>query len=114
MWLSHWFWCVTGPLWSCLTITMRRQGGQYGGDASADSYVVAQVHHMSGQRMETNSGGFEGRLEAFTPERDDPYSNSKPEDQWRWEMDGSSMPNSMTSPVFNEGKCEMLLHACSC
>ncbi|XP_061360331.1 uncharacterized protein LOC133304333 [Gastrolobium bilobum] len=83
---------------------MRRQG-QYGGDPSANSYVASQMHHASGQRMETNSGSFEGRLEAFTPERENPpYSNSKQEGPWRWEMDGSNMSNTMTSRMFNEGQ----------
>lgn len=87
--------------------TMRRQG-QYG-DASANSYGASQMHHphhhMAGQRVETKSGNFEGRLEAFTPERDNPYPNSKPESQWRWESDESKMSNPMTSHMFNEGKC---------
>ncbi|KAK7272267.1 hypothetical protein RJT34_28757 [Clitoria ternatea] len=83
---------------------MRRQG-QYG-DPSGNTYAgAAQMHHVSGQRMETNSGSFEGRLEAFTPERENaPYSNSKHEGSWRWEMDASNMPNSMTSRLFNEGQ----------
>lgn len=86
---------------------MRRQG-QYG-DASANSYGAAQMHHhMGGQRVETKSGNFEGRLEAFTPERDNPYANSKSEGQWRWELDESKMPNSTPSRMFNEGKCYSL------
>ncbi|KAJ1395671.1 hypothetical protein SESBI_33233, partial [Sesbania bispinosa] len=55
-----------------------RQKGQYG-DPSANSYVAAQMHHMAGQRVETKSGNFEGRLEAFTLERENTYANSKPE-----------------------------------
>nr|AFK48983.1 unknown [Lotus japonicus] len=62
------------------------------------------MHHMAGQRAETKSGSFEGRLEAFTPERENPYANSKPEGQWRWEVDESKMSNSMTSRVYNEGQ----------
>ncbi|KAK7312694.1 hypothetical protein VNO77_36759 [Canavalia gladiata] len=81
---------------------MRRQG-QYG-DPSANSFVGAQMHHMASQRVETKSGNFEGRLEAFTPERENPYANSKPEGQWRWETDESKMSNSMTSRMFSEGQ----------
>ena len=93
---------------------MRRQGGQYG-DPSANTYVAAQMHHHAagGQRMETNPDDFEGRLEAFTPERENPYANSKPEGQWRWEVDESKMSNSMTSRMYNEGKSySSPLHAC--
>ncbi|XP_027339795.1 uncharacterized protein LOC113853563 isoform X2 [Abrus precatorius] len=82
---------------------MRRQG-QYG-DPSANTYVAAEMHHGSGQRMETNSGNFEGRLEAFTPERENPsYPISKPEGPWKWEMDAVNMSNSMASRLFNEGQ----------
>ncbi|TKY67006.1 ubiquitin carboxyl-terminal hydrolase 8 [Spatholobus suberectus] len=80
---------------------MRRQG--HYGDPSANT-VGGQMHHMAGQRAEAKSGNFEGRLEAFTPERENPYANSKPEGQWRWEMDESNMSNSMTSRMFNEGQ----------
>lgn len=90
---------------------MRRQG-QYG-DASANSYGASQMHHhhhhMAGQRVDTKSGNFEGRLEAFTPERENSYPNSKPEGQWRWELDESKMSNPMTSHMFNEGKFYSLL-----
>jgi len=90
---------------------MRRQG-QYG-DASTNSYGASQMHHnhnhhMAGQRMETKSGNFEGRLEAFTPERENSYPNSIPEGQWRWESDESKMSNSMTSHMYNEGECYSL------
>lgn len=92
---------------------MRRQG-QYG-DASANSYGASQMHHnhnhnhhMAGQSMETKSGNFEGRLEAFTPERENSYPNSKPEGQWRWESDESKMSNSMPSHMYNEGECYSL------
>lgn len=82
---------------------MRRQG--HYGDPSANTCVGGQMHYMAGQRAEAKSGNFEGRLEAFTPERENPYANSKPEGQWRWEMDESKMSNSMTSrSMFNEGQ----------
>ncbi|WJX49970.1 hypothetical protein P8452_36339 [Trifolium repens] len=89
---------------------MRRQG--HYGDASANSYGASQMHHhhhmagqrMEGQRMDPKSGNYEGRLEAFTPERENPYPNSKPEGQWRWEVDESKMSNSMPSHMFNEGQ----------
>ena len=81
---------------------MRRQG-QYA-DSGGNTYVGGQMHHMSSQRMEPKPGNFQGRLEAFTPEREHPYGNSKAEGQWRWERDGSKMSNSMASHMFNEGK----------
>ncbi|KAI4322495.1 hypothetical protein L6164_022185 [Bauhinia variegata] len=84
---------------------MRRQG-QYG-DPAANTYVATQMHHMTGQRMEameSKFGNFEGRLEAFTPERENPYVNSKPEGQSRWEIDGPNMSNSMAPRIFNEGQ----------
>ncbi|KAF3439488.1 hypothetical protein FNV43_RR17766 [Rhamnella rubrinervis] len=61
------------------------------------------MHHVSGQGVDTNkSVQFEGRLEAFTPERDNPYGNV--EGQWRWERDGSKLPNSNASHMLN--KCQ--------
>ena len=93
---------------------MRRQG--HYGDPSANTCVGGgQMHHMAGQRGEAKSGNFEGRLEAFTPERENPYANSKQEGQgqWRWEIDEAKMSNSMASRMFNEGKYYSLpLHAC--
>ncbi|MED6110324.1 hypothetical protein PIB30_041828 [Stylosanthes scabra] len=86
-------------------LVMRRQGARYG-DPSGNTYVAAQMHHHvgGGQRIETKPDDFEGRLEAFTPERENPYVNSKPEGQWRWEVDESKMSNSMASRMYNEGK----------
>ncbi|XP_008230461.1 PREDICTED: uncharacterized protein LOC103329735 [Prunus mume] len=82
---------------------MRRQG-QYG-DSGVNTYTAAApMHHMSGQRMEHKSSHFEGRLEAFTPERDNPYASSKSEGQWRWERDGSKGSNPMASHMYNEGQ----------
>ncbi|OIW05901.1 hypothetical protein TanjilG_23687 [Lupinus angustifolius] len=84
---------------------MRQQEGQYSDPSSNTTYFAAQMQqHMAGQRVETKSGGnFEERLEAFTPERENPYANSKPEGQWRWEVDESKMANSMPSSMYNEG-----------
>lgn len=83
---------------------MRQQEGQYGDPSANTSYFTSQMQQH--QRMEAKSGNFEERLEAFTPERENPYANSKPEGQWRWEMDESKMSNSMqSSRMFNEGKC---------
>ncbi|RDY04829.1 hypothetical protein CR513_11407, partial [Mucuna pruriens] len=84
---------------------MRRQG--HYGDPAANTCAGGQMHHMAGQRVEAKSGNFEGRLEAFTPERENPYANSKPEGQWRWEMDESKMSNSMPSRMFNEGNMKV-------
>ncbi|KAG7010323.1 hypothetical protein SDJN02_27116, partial [Cucurbita argyrosperma subsp. argyrosperma] len=84
-------------------VTMRQQG-QYP-DSGLGSYSVSQMHQVPSQRMEqSHPDPFEGRLEAFTPERENSYIASKNEDQWRWERDESKMPNSMASHMFNEGK----------
>ncbi|XP_048234223.1 uncharacterized protein LOC8281556 isoform X2 [Ricinus communis] len=83
---------------------MRRQG-QYG-DPGANAYVgSAQMQH-SAQRMEnrTETDHFQGRLEAFTPEREHPYATSKVEGQWRWERGESKMSNPMASRIFSEGQ----------
>ncbi|TYJ33134.1 hypothetical protein E1A91_A05G081900v1 [Gossypium mustelinum] len=81
---------------------MRRQG-QYA-DSGGNAYVSAQMQHMPAQRMEIKSGQFQGQLEAFTPERDQPYRTPKSDGQWRWERDGSKVSNQMTPKMFNEGQ----------
>lgn len=81
---------------------MRRQG-QYA-DSGGNAYVPAQMQHMPAQRMEIKSGQFQGQLEAFTPERDQPYRTPKSDGQWRWERDGSKVSNQITPKMFNEGK----------
>lgn len=82
---------------------MRRQG--HYGDSGVNTFVGGQMHHVSGQGIDTNkSVQFEGRLEAFTPERDNPYGNV--EGQWRWERDGSKLPNSNAPHMLN--KCKYL------
>ncbi|KAL6202621.1 hypothetical protein ACLB2K_026328 [Fragaria x ananassa] len=98
---------------------MRRQQGQYaGGDSGGgNSYGGAAAasihhHHQRMQQQQPSGGGasdFEGRLEAFTPERDsnpnpNPYAASNPEAQWRWERDASKPSNPLTPHLFNEGK----------
>ncbi|KAE8647365.1 uncharacterized protein LOC101221687 isoform X1 [Cucumis sativus] len=81
-----------------------RQQGQYS-DSGLGAYSVSQMHHVPSQMVEqSHPDPFEGRLEAFTPEREHSYVASKNEDQWRWERDESKMPNSMTSHMFNEGQ----------
>ncbi|TXG73507.1 hypothetical protein EZV62_002086 [Acer yangbiense] len=80
---------------------MRRQG-QYA-DPGANSYGAGRMQHMSSQRMEQKSGHFQGQLEAFTPEREHPYATTKTDRQWRWERDGSKVPNPESSQMFNEG-----------
>ncbi|KDP42969.1 hypothetical protein JCGZ_23911 [Jatropha curcas] len=82
---------------------MRRQG-QYA-DPGANAYTGAQMQHISAQRMENSSDSdhFQGRLEAFTPERD-PYATSKAEGQWRWERDESKVSNPMASRILHEGQ----------
>lgn len=81
---------------------MRRQG-QYA-DSGGNAYVSAQMQHMPAQRMEIKSGQFQGQLEAFTPERDQPYRTPKSDGQWRWERDGSKVSNQITPKMFNEGQ----------
>ncbi|KAM5584907.1 hypothetical protein ABKV19_004332 [Rosa sericea] len=101
---------------------MRRQQAQYAGDSGcANSYggggggaAAASMHHHHHQQQPSSVGAsdFEGRLEAFTPERDsnpnpNPYAtSSKPEPQWRWERDASnSKPsNPLTPHIFSEGQ----------
>ncbi|KAF4374167.1 hypothetical protein G4B88_020559 [Cannabis sativa] len=90
---------------SCLVEFMMRRQGQYA-DSGVNSYVAPQMHHASGQMIDNNSAQFEGRLEAFTPERDNPYLAPKTEGQWRWERDGSRMSNSLNSQMFSEGRLE--------
>lgn len=80
---------------------MRRQG-QYA-NSGGNAYVSAQMQHMPAQRMEHKSGHFQGQLEAFTPERDQPYGTPKSDGQWRWERDGSKVSNQMAAKMFNEG-----------
>ena len=81
---------------------MRRQG-QYV-DSGGNAYVSAQMQHMPAQRMDHKAGHFQGQLEAFTPERDQPYGTPKSDGQWRWERDGSKVSNPMAAKMFNEGK----------
>ncbi|GLU19085.1 hypothetical protein SLE2022_353520 [Rubroshorea leprosula] len=74
-------------------------------DSGANAYLSAQMQqHMPGQIMEQNSTPFQGQLEAFTPERDQPAATSSMEGQWGWERDGSKVSNQMAGPVYNEGQ----------
>ncbi|XP_050235100.1 uncharacterized protein LOC126683294 [Mercurialis annua] len=86
---------------------MRRQG-QYGDHHGADTYTGgAHMQHLSSQRMENRpeSDHFQGRLEAFTPEREQHfYPSSKVEGQWRWERDESKMSHPLPSQIFAEGQ----------
>uniref|UniRef100_A0A1J3FTE8 Uncharacterized protein n=1 Tax=Noccaea caerulescens TaxID=107243 RepID=A0A1J3FTE8_NOCCA len=70
---------------------MRRQGNF--ADSPASAYGAGQIQNAHSD--------FQGQLEAFTPERDQPYSDSQPEGQWRWERDG---PRPMPTTVYNEGQ----------
>ncbi|MBA0594473.1 hypothetical protein Gorai_011376, partial [Gossypium raimondii] len=88
---------------ACFKATLMRRQGQYA-DSGGNAYVSAQMQHMPAQRMEIKSGHFQGQLEAFTPERDQPYRTPKSDGQWRWERDGSKVSNQMTPKMFNEGK----------
>ncbi|KAE8682467.1 Detected protein of unknown function [Hibiscus syriacus] len=63
---------------------MRRKG-QYV-DSGGNAYASAQMQHMPAQRMEVKSDQFQGQLEAFTPERDQPYQTPKSDGQWRDEF----------------------------
>ncbi|XP_038707977.1 uncharacterized protein LOC120003136 [Tripterygium wilfordii] len=88
-----------------------RRPGDYA-DSGPNSYPASQMQHMSGQRvehdsgqrMEQDSGHFAGMLEAFTPEREQPYVAPKAEGHWRWERDESKNSNPVPSQMFNEGQ----------
>lgn len=80
-----------------------RRPGHYG-DSGGNAYVTSQMQHMSGQRMEQKSGHYQGRSEPLTSDKEHPYGASKPDGQWRWERDGSKVPNSMSPQMFNEGQ----------
>lgn len=96
--------CLLGSTFeACFKATVMRRQGQYA-DSGGNAYVSAQMQHMPAQRMEIKSGQFQGQLEAFTPERDQPYRTPKSDGQWRWERDGSKVSNQMTPKMFNEGK----------
>ncbi|KAK8645429.1 hypothetical protein V6N13_119259 [Hibiscus sabdariffa] len=86
---------------ACFKVRPMRRQGQYAGGSA---YASAQMQHMPAQRMELKSDLFQGQLEAFTPERDQPYRTPKSNGQWRWERDGSKVSNSMTPKMLNEEK----------
>lgn len=72
---------------------MRRQGNF--ADSPASGYG-------GGQQIQNAHSDFQGQLEAFTPERDQP---SQPEGQWRWERDGPpNMSRPVSTAVYNESK----------
>ncbi|XP_010420993.1 PREDICTED: uncharacterized protein LOC104706493 [Camelina sativa] len=73
---------------------MRRHGNF--ADSPAGAYGAGQIQDAHSE--------FQGQLEAFTPERDQPFSDSQPEGQWRWERDGASMSRPMATAVYNEGQ----------
>ncbi|KAL1214935.1 hypothetical protein V5N11_033028 [Cardamine amara subsp. amara] len=73
---------------------MRRQGNF--AESPASAYGAGHIHN--------SHSDFQGQLEAFTPERDQPYSDSQPEGQWRWERDGPNMSRPMATPIYNEGQ----------
>ncbi|ESQ42162.1 hypothetical protein EUTSA_v10014324mg [Eutrema salsugineum] len=73
---------------------MRRQGNF--ADSPASAYGAGQIQNAHSD--------FQGQLEAFTPERDQPYSDSQTEDQWRWERDGPNMSRPMATAIYNEGQ----------
>ncbi|PSR95448.1 Pericentriolar material 1 protein [Actinidia chinensis var. chinensis] len=80
---------------------MRRPGNY--GDSGGNAYAAAQMQHMSGQRME-KSNHYQGRPEPLTSDNERSYGASKADGQWRWERDGSKVPNAMSSHMFNEGQ----------
>lgn len=69
---------------------MRRQGNF--ADSPASGYGAGQIQNAHSD--------FQGQLEAFTPERDQPPQT---EGQWRWERDGPpNMSRPMSTAVYNE------------
>ncbi|KAK4773601.1 hypothetical protein SAY87_028620 [Trapa incisa] len=73
-------------------------------NSGADAYVAAQMQQAQQMEQQHASADFQGQLEAFTPERDDPYVTSKGDGQKRWDRDGHAPPNSMASQMFYEGQ----------
>ncbi|KAK4780473.1 hypothetical protein SAY87_016579 [Trapa incisa] len=73
-------------------------------NSGADAYVAAQMQQAQQMEQQHASADFQGQLEAFTPERDDPYVTAKGDRQKRWDRDGHAPPNSMTSQMFYEGQ----------
>lgn len=82
---------------------MRRQG-QYG-DSGVNAYV-AQMQHMSSQRMQHGSGmnHFAGREDSLPSDDESPYVSSKVEAQWQWDRDGAKGPNPLSSQHYNKGE----------
>ncbi|KAG2297409.1 hypothetical protein Bca4012_001096 [Brassica carinata] len=71
---------------------MRRQGNF--ADSPATGYGAGQIQNAHSD--------FQGQLEAFTPERDQP---SQPDGQWRWERDGPpNMSRPMPTAAYNESQ----------
>lgn len=73
---------------------MRRQGNFT--DSPASAYGAGQIQNAHSD--------FQGQLEAFTPEREQPFSDSQAEGQWRWERDGPNMSRPMATANYNDGK----------
>ncbi|XP_010541696.1 PREDICTED: uncharacterized protein LOC104815083 [Tarenaya hassleriana] len=84
---------------------MRRQGNF--AEPVASAFLAGQqIQNQSSQRMDHNThSDFQGQLEAFTPEREQPYSDSQADGQWRWEREGPNMSSRlMTSSIYNEAQ----------
>ncbi|OWM69056.1 uncharacterized protein LOC116211817 [Punica granatum] len=81
---------------------MRRQDTYL--NSGSDAYAAAQMQQAQQLERQHASTQFQGQLEAFTPERDDPYVTSKGDGQQGWDRDGPAPSNSMASHVFYEGQ----------
>lgn len=86
---------------------MRRQG-QYG-DSGVNAYV-AQMQHMTNQRMQNGPGlnHFSGREDSLPSDDESPYISSKVESQWQWDRerdrDGEKGPNPMASQHYSKSE----------
>ncbi|WOK97853.1 hypothetical protein Cni_G06561 [Canna indica] len=82
---------------------MRRQG-QYS-DSGINPMVAAQMQHMSGQRLQLNSGSshFAGGSDSFRSSEEHQYMSSKSEGQWQWDRDGQKGSNQISSQSYKEG-----------
>lgn len=88
---------------------MRRQGQQFHNSGSSDPYVAVQMQQHA-QQMDRGGGDYQGQLEAFTPERDDPFATPKDgQQQQPWDRDGPAPSNPMASHLYYDGKLSLSL-----
>lgn len=71
-----------------------------------NSYVAAQMQHMSAQRMRHSSGmaNFPGRPDALPGDEERSFMSSKAEEQWHWDREMAKGSNPIPSQIFTEGE----------